>query len=445
MKITIVGAGRIGLHMAKYFTSINQDVYLVDSDSEKLSILESDFNMRTFVGDPTDFKVLKNANAENADIFVSVTADTSDNLVACAMAKSMGAKRTIARVDRYDFMELSKDGLIQRMGVDSVVYPDFLTAEAIVSLLNHPWCRSWNEFDNGSILLTAVSVMDDTPISGRQLKDLASDSRKFHVSALRRNNKTIIPRGNDYILPNDILYITSIPQETDRLLELTGKTPYLIKNVLIMGGSKVAELIAQLASDKFSITIVEKNVERCRKLTETCPDCNIIYGDASEQDVLEESGIFKSEAFVALADSSESNILACLSAKDAGVRKTIGEIEKEQFIDKAEAFQIGTIINKPIITANAIVQLILDGDATSSKCFALTHAEVTRMQIRGHSYLTSAVVKDLKLPTDLTFAGMIRDGKGEIVDGLTVFKEGDEVIVFCLNGSLDKVERLFRK
>lgn len=173
--------------------------------------------MRTFVGDPTDFKILLCANAENADIFVSVTANTSDNLVACAMEKSMGSKRTIARVDRYDFMEFSKKGVVQRMGVDSVVYPDYLAAEAIVSLLKHPWCRSWNEFDNGSILLAAVSVKDDTTISGCQLKDFASDNRNFHVSALRRNNKTIIPRGSDYILPNDILYVTSIQEGINRL------------------------------------------------------------------------------------------------------------------------------------------------------------------------------------------------------------------------------------
>lgn len=445
MKITIVGAGRIGLHLAKYLSSEHQDVYLVDTDSSKLAILESDFNMRTFVGEPTDFKILREAEAENADIFVAVTADTSDNLVACTMAKSMGAKRTIARVERDDFMEAVNEDVVRRMGVDHTVNPDLLAAKTIINSLKHPWCRSWDEFDQGEIILTAVSLAVDAPIVGHQLKDMSADSKLFHVSALRRQNSTIIPRGNDYVMPDDILYITSTAAGISRIMELTGKQSYDISRVVIMGGSKVAELISKLASDVLSITIVEKDLERCRQLTASCPDSDIIYGDASEEEVLIEAGISKADAFIALSDSSESNILSCLTAADAGARKTVAEIEREQFIEKAEGFGVGSIINKPIITANAIYQLILDAGAYSSKCFAMTHADVARMKIKEDSYLTSAPVKDLRLPSELTFAGYISNHAGEIVTGLTHFKGGEEVIVFCLNGALNKVYKLFRK
>lgn len=445
MNITIVGAGRVGLHLAKYFSNEQQDVYLVDTDSEKLAILESDFNMRTFAGVPTDFQILREANVENADIFVALTADTSENLVACAMAKSMGAKRTIARVNRYDYTDPANAGVVRRMGVDRIVYPDLLAAKAIVNSLTHPWCRSWYDFDNGSILLIALSVSEDTPIAGHQIKDFGPDRELFHISALRRSGKTIMPRGTDHILPGDILYITSVPNGEDRVMELAGKNHFDVRNVLVMGGSKVAELTARIAPDKFRFTIIEKEIERCRQLTETCPDANIILGDGSEEEVVEESGIADSGAFVALSDGSECNIISCVMASDAGVKRTIAEIEKEQFISKAETFQIGTVINKPILTANAIFQLILDGDADTSKCFAMTHAEVARLKIGEGSFLTSAPVRDLKIPDELTFAGLIRNGKGEIVNGLTHFRTDDEVIVFCLNGSLDKVEKLFRK
>ena len=445
MNITIVGAGRVGLHLAKYFADEHQDVFLVDNNRDNLSVLESDFNLHTSVGEPIDIKTLRDANAENADIFVAVTADTATNLVTCALAKSMGAKKTIARVDKYDFLEDTNSSVVCNMGVDHVVYPDYLAAQSILSALDHSWSYGWNEFDNGTIVMVAVKVNENAPISGCKLKDMYKQSRNMHISALKRHSSTIIPHGEDYIQPNDILYITTVPEGVEKAMEITGKTNLPIKKVVIMGGSTVAQIVANLASKRYSFVIVEKNIERCRKLTELCQDADIICGDGSELDVLEEAGINNCDAFIALSDSSESNILGCLTAQDIGVKRTVAEIEKENYIAKGETFNIGAIINKPIITANSIFQIILDSDQSSSKCFAMTDAEVAKMEIRGHSSLTKNPVKDLKLPKDLNFAGLIRDGKGEIVTGNTVFQPGDSVIVFCLNGSLEKVEKLFRK
>ena len=212
-----------------------------------------------------------------------------------------------------------------------------------------------------------------------------------------------------------------------------------------MGGSAVSELTTTLCDKKLSFVIVEKNRERCLELTRDCPDCEIICGDASEYDVLEEAGIGKCDAFVALTDNTEANILSCLTATDLGVRKNIAEVEKEQLMPKAESFLIGSIFNKPILTANAIFQIILDSNVDSSKCFALPDAEVGRLQVKANSFLTKDSVMNLKLPREVTFAGMIRGDEGMMVTGTTRFEEGDTVIVFCMAGSLKKVEKLFGK
>ena len=445
MNITIVGAGRVGIHLAKYFINEHQDVYLVDRDIDKLSILESDFNMRTFAGEPVDFKVLREAKADKADIFVAVTAETSENLVACALAKSMGAKKTIARVDKYDFMEPANTGVVKRMGVDHVVFPDLLSAFNVINALEHPWCRSWSDFGEGRIFMAAVSVRPEAPWAGIRLKELFSHSTLMHVSALRCDHSTIIPRGDDIIQPGDILYVTFVPHGLDVVMELAGKTLFPVRKVLILGGSTAAEIVAKISSREYSLVVMEKNLARGRELAANCRNIDVIYGDGSEEDVLEEAGINSCDAFVALSDSSERNILACLTAKEAGVRRTIAEVEKEQFISKAETFNIGSIINKPILTANAIFQIILDSGSVSSRCMAMTDAEVARLIINENSYLATAPVMQLKLPRELTFAGMIRDGHGEIVTGSTQFRPGDDVIVFCLNGALDKVEKLFGK
>lgn len=445
MKITVVGAGRIGMHLAKYFVEENQDVFLVDADRTRLAELEMDYNLRTFCGNPTDFDVLREAGADRCDVFTAVTGNTAENLVACSVAKSMGARKTIARVEDAGYLKEDNRAVLSKMGVDHVVFPDFVAASAVCDALEHSWCTSWYEFNNGEIILIGVRVTDDSPLNGRQLKDLFTESRYFHISAMRRNHATLIPRGDDCILTGDTLYITTMHQWLDKVKLTTGIKDLGIKNVLIVGGSTVAELVTKNADDRFDFVIVEKNMARCRQLSETCGKCDVICGDASRFDVLAEAGIVKSQAFVALMDNTESNILSCLTARDAGVARTVAEVEKEQLIEKAEAFNIDSIINKPVITANSIFQLILDADYNTSKCFVMNDAEVARLSVKPSSYLTSAPVKDLKLPRDLTLAGMIRGGRGMLVTGNTVLESGDSVIVFCLKGSLDKVEKLFRK
>lgn len=445
MKITIVGAGRVGVHLAKYFSDEQQDVFLVDDDPKHLTVLESDFNLRTVIGDPTDFETLRNANSEKADIFVAVTANTPENLVACAMAKSMGAKKTIARVDKYNYLLPTNEVVVKNMGVDHVVFPDFLAAQSVISSLEHGWCRGWSEFENGSIIMVAVAVTESSPIAGKYLKDLFSESRALHVSALRRNHHTIIPGGTDLILPGDVLYVTVTPDGIGKVQELIGITHFDIKKIILMGGSAISELIAQKAPKKFEFTIVEKDPQRCRELMVVCPNVDIICGDGSELDVLEEAGINKCQAFVALTDNTESNILSCLTAEDLGVKKNIAEIEKEQLIAKAESFQLGSFLNKPIITATSIFQLILDSGVDPSKYFAIPDAEIGRLQVKEGSFLTKNQVMNLKLPQGLAFAGLVRDGRGEMVTGTTQFQPGDIVIVFSLPGSLKRVEKLFGK
>lgn len=445
MRITIVGAGRVGIHLAKYFADEQQDVFIVDNNPEHLAVLESDFNLRTFVGEPTDLGTLRDANSDKADIFVAVTADTPENIVACAMAKSMGAKKTIARVDEYAYLLPDNEAVVKKMGVDHVVFPDFLAAQTVISSLEHGWCRAWSEFENGSIIMVAVAVSEEAPIAGKYLKEFFSENRSLHISALRRNHNTLIPVGTDKILPDDVLYVTATPEGIDKIRELTGVSPFEIKNVILMGGSMTAQLAAQLAAGKFDVTIIEKNRDRCRRLMQECPDVDIICGDGSELDVLQEAGINNCDAFVALTDNTEGNILSCLTAHDIGVKKNIAEVEKEQLIAKAESFRIDSIVNKPVITSTSIFQLILDSEIYSSDYLSLPDAEIGRLPVKEGSFLTKQPVMRLKLPHGLTFAGVIRNGQGAMVTGNTILQSGDIVIVICLPGSLKRVEKLFGK
>lgn len=443
MRIVIAGAGEVGSHLAKLLSFENQDIVLVDKDASKLANIDANYNLMTMTGRPTSMQSLRDAGAENCDLFIAVTPYEATNIISCSIAKRLGAEKTVARIDNYEFMNKENRSYFESIGVDSLIYPEYLAAQEIITALKRPWVRHWFELHDGEIILVGVKMRENATLIGMQLRDLAAMQPSFHISAIKRRHQTIIPRGDDYIKDNDILYFTTTRDHVDDLLEICGKINYDVRNVLIMGGSRIAIRTVALAGDDFEFKIIDDNIDVCRSLAEQCPDCEVIHGDARDIEVLREEGIGDVDAFIALTDSSETNILACLMAKEFGVVKTIAEVENLQFISEAEGLNIGTTINKKLLASSTIFQLLLDADSSTSKCHALLNAEVAEIEVRPHSKITRGAVKDLSLSRDMTIAGLIRNGKGMLVTGNTVIEPGDHVVVFCLSGALHKVEKLF--
>ncbi len=443
MKIVIAGAGEVGSHLAKLLSSEEQDIMVVDTDAERLAKLDANYNLMTIVGNPTSFAALREARAADCDLFIAVTPYESNNIVACSIAKNLGAVTTVARIDSYDFMNPDNAAHVRHMGVDRVIYPEYLAAEEIITALRRTWVRNWFELHNGRIILAGVKLRAQAPIVGMKLKDFAFTNRNFHVSAIKRNHETIIPRGDDRMEVGDILYFTTTRDHIDELVELTGKTRHRIRRVIIMGGSNIAIRLVNLGAEEFKFKIIEADEARCRKLPQKCPDCEIIHGDARDTDLLADIGIADTDAFVALTDSSETNILSCLTAKEFGVKKTVADVETIQFISQAENLNIGKTVNKKLLASSTIFQLLLDSDSSTAKCLALADAEVAELEAREGSRITRSAVKDLKIPRELTLAGLIRGDEGMLITGNTVIQPGDHGLVFCLQGALHKVERLF--
>lgn len=443
MKIVIAGAGEVGSHLAKLLSNEEEDILVLDENQERLAVLDANYNLMTVVGNPTSFAGLRDAGVADCDLFIAVTPYESNNIVACSIAKNLGARKTVARIDTYDFMNPANASHVKHIGVDRVIYPEYLAAEEIITSLRHSWVRNWFELHDGSILLAGIKLREGAPLAGMQLKEFASGHRNFHVSAIKRNHETIIPRGDDTMKPGDILYITTTREHLADLPALCGKTSHRVRRVLIMGGSKMAVRLVNLAGDRFRFKIIEKDLDVCRRLPAKCPDCEIIHGDARDTDLLADIGIDEFDAFAALTDSSETNILTCLTAKEMGVKKTVANVENIQFISQAENLNIGTVVNKKLLASSSIFQLLLDADANTSKCLALADAEVAELEVHTGSRIAGIPVKDLRLNRQMTLAGLIRDGQGMLITGNTVLRPGDRVLVFCLAGWLHKVEKLF--
>lgn len=417
----------------------------MDENEEKLSRMESNFDLMTVNVSPTSISGLKEAGVAGADLFIAVTPDESRNMTACMLATSLGAKKTVARIDNYEYLLPKHKEFFAKLGVDSLIYPEMLAAKDIVDAVKMSWIRQWWEFAGGALILIGTKMRSTAEILDVPLHELGGRNIPFHIVAIKRGNETIIPRGDDTIQLNDIVYFTTTKKYIPYIRKISGKEHYAdIRNVMIMGGSRIAVRATQYMPDYMKVKIIESNMSRCNRLTELVDDdVMVINGDGRDMDLLMEEGIKNTEAFVALTDSSETNILACLAAKRMGVTKTVAEVENVDYINMAESLDIGTVINKKFIAASHIYQMMLDADVSNVKCLTIANADVAEFIVKPGSRITKCAIKDMGLPKGATIGGLIRNGEGILVTGNTIVQPDDHVVVFSLEMMIKKLEKFF--
>lgn len=445
MKIIIAGAGAVGTHLAKLLSGEKQDIILMDDDEERLGRLGSNFDLLAVNISPTSISGLKEAGVAGADLFIAVTPDESRNMTACMLATSLGAKKTVARINNYEYLLPKHKEFFAKLGVDSLIYPEMLAAKEIVDAVKMSWIRQWWEFAGGALVLLGTKMKETAEILNVPLHELGGRNIPFHIVAIKRGSETIIPRGDDTIILNDIVYFTTTKKYIPYIRKIAGKENEAdIRNVMIMGGSRIAVRTVQYMPEYMRTKIIESDFNRCNRLTELVDDkVMIINGDGRDMELLLEEGIKNTEAFVALTGNSETNILACLAAKRLGISKTVAEVENIDYISMAESLDIGTVINKKLIAASHIYQMMLDADVSNVKCLTFANADVAEFTVKAGSRITRSQVKDVGLPKGATIGGLIRNGEGILVTGNTTIMENDHVVVFCLGMMIKKLEKFF--
>ena len=368
MKIIIGGAGAVGRHLAKLLSKDHQDCVLIDEYMDRLEGLESRYDIMTLQGSPTSIRTLKEAGVENADLFVGVMTAESRNMNACMIAHNLGAKKTVARIDNIEYMSPSLKPLFEQMGISSLIYPEVLAAIDIVSGLKMSWARQRLDIHGGALILLGIKLRDTCEILNRPLRELCGPDDPYHIVAIKRDDETLIPGGNDELRVNDIAYFMTTREYIPYIRQISGKEHYAdVKNVIIMGGGKTSVRVALTAPDYMNLKIIELDEQRCERLNELLNDVDtlVIHGDGRDLGLLQEEGIQNTQAFVALTGNAETNILACLTAKRLGVRKTVAMVENLDYVDMAESLDIGTIINKKTLAASHIYQALC-------RCFQCT-------------------------------------------------------------------------
>ncbi|MCQ2166092.1 MAG: Trk system potassium transporter TrkA [Bacteroidales bacterium] len=452
MKIVIVGAGEVGAHLAKMLSGGAHDITVIDSDAVRLQALSAAADIIAVEGNPVSIEVLKQAEADKADLFIAVYPSSSQNVnvVSALLAKKMGSKKVTARINNEEYLSYDNRYLFTEMGIDLLFYPEKIAAGEILDLLTRTAATDSLDFGRGKLQMAVFKLVDESPIIDMTLQEFAKSAPagnlQFRVVAISRNEETFIPKSDTRFKYNDLLFIIAKREGIEPLMQYIGKSNIAVRSVMIMGGSPIGEMVARsLAERGFVVKIIDNDKQRCAQLSESLPDSvMVINGDGRDSDLLVDENIRNFDAFVALTKSSEANILACVAAKKMGMGRTIAQVENLEYISLAEGMGVDAVINKKLITAGRIFKFTLSDKVRFVKYMSGTNAEIIEFIVSPESRITKAALKDLDFPENAIIGGVIRGGDSFIAVGDTKIQAYDRVAVFAMPDSVKEVDKWFK-
>lgn len=444
MRIVIAGAGEVGTHLAKLLSREDMEISLLDANPERLGDLDANYDLLTKAGSPTSIHDLTDIGVCDADLFIAVTPTEAENISSCLIANQLGAKKTLARIDNYEYLIPENKQIFERMGLNHLIYPEVLAADEIVEALKINWMRYHIPLCDGALELCVVKVRDNAEVVNKKFSSGFFNHGFYRVVAIKRGQETIIPRGGDEIKADDMVYVVCVKENMKILREHMGKQKRDIRNIIVYGGSRIAQKTVQELPDGLNIKILESDRDACYHLSDKVNNALIVNADGSDTNVLQAEGIQDADAFIAVTGRSEANIFACLAAKRFGVRKTIAEVENIDYIPLAEALDIGTVLNKKTIAAAYIYQMLLDASVLNVRNLTSADAEIVEFVAAEGHRITKHKIRELDLPEEVNIGAIVRAGEAVLVNGETLILPGDQVVVFCKQQAIRQMERFFK-
>lgn len=445
MKIVIAGAGEMGSHLARMLSGNGHDITIIDSDQKLLSEVGSLADVITVEGDSTTFAVLREASVRKCDLFIAVNHEENDNVVAAMLAKKLGARKSIARIDNNEYLEPNNKEIFIEMGIDYLFYPEKVAAREVINLLGHTSTTEYVDFSSGKLSLVVFRLEPASSLIGRELTGFSEDDAplSYRTVAITRAGQTIIPRGGERFAEGDTVYVIARQDAVKEVMEFSGQTNVRIKNMMILGGSRIGVRIAMELQEEVNIKLIDYNADKAYRLAELLDKTLIINEDGRNTEAMLEEGLANMDAFVAVTGRSETNILTAMLAKRMGVKKVIAEVENMNYINLAESIGIDTIINKKLVTASNIFRFTMSTDVQAIKCLMGSDAEVLEFIVKPNSPATKNRIRDLGLPEDVIVGGIVRGDKVFIAVGSTEINAYDRVVVFAMPASVARIGTFF--
>jgi len=446
MKIVIAGAGAIGFHLAKLLEKENQDITLIDNNSEVLEGVANKLDVMTLHGNATSIDILKEAEVSKANLFIAVTTSQETNLLIAILAKQKGAKTTIARVSNPEFLNASQKSYFAKIGIDQIISPNHLASKEIKRLIERASLTDIFDFENGKISVAGFTIDGNSPLIGQPISSIDESQENFEYRgvALLRNHKTIIPKNHTILQKGDHLYLSIISQNVDNVLPFLGRQKKDIKKVMIVGDTTLALDTAKNLQNDYHVTLVVKNKSTAKRFLNSLEKTLIIIGDPGSKDLLEQEGLAHMDAFIAVTPNTEINILSSLLAEDSGVYKTIALVDNEVYTHISQNIGVDTIINKKLIAANNIFRYVRKGHIKAIAQLHGVDAEIIEFEITKENHVTRKTLGELNLRvSSIIIAGVVRGEQSIIPSKDFMLKKGDKVIVFALPESIKHVESYF--
>ena len=448
MKIVIAGAGEVGFHLAKLLSLESLDITLIDVDKQRLKYAESHLDIKTIKGNCVSISLLEDARVGKADLFIAVTAEETTNITVAALSKQLGCKKTIARISTLEFLKSNDDINFNSLGVDELISPEYLAAEEIIQLLDQSAFFNNHKFDDGALTLIGTTLDDGAPFVGKNVMEAAMVFQDIHfmpIAIQRKGNQlSIIPRGDTVFKEGDNVFFITLREGVKEIYKLIGKTKTPIKNIMILGGGKIALNTAKkLSKTNINVSLIEQNKEKALDLADKLPEVMVINGDGRNLELLEEENLNSMDAFISVTGNSETNIMSCLMANSKEIGKTIALVENMDYFKLSHSIGIDNLINKKLLTANAIFRYIRKGDVVEMTTINNLDVEILEFLVHENSEVSNTKIKDLDFPRSAIIGGVIKDNKGIIALGDYIILPEDRVVVCCLPEAVEKVESLF--
>ena len=437
MKIIVLGAGKVGKTLIKHMSNEDHDIIVVDQNATKVEEVVNQYDVIGVVGNGGSYDILMEAGAEDANLIICVTASDELNILAGLMAKKMGTRHTIARVRNPDYSS-QRDFMRNQLGFSMIVNPELEAASEIRRVLSFPSAVKVDTFSRGKVELAEFFVEDHSRLNGVELNQLHKITKtNILVCAVSHNEDVIIPDGNYAIKPGDHLYITGTHRDLSKFCLDIGVITSRIKNVIIIGGGKIAYYLSkQLSTQGIKVKIIEKDKNRCQVLAEKLPYVTIIHGDGSDDELLNEEGIENTDAVLALTGLDEENIVLSLSAKSLYHKKTIAKVTRMNYTGLSDVLKVDSIVAPKKIVASQIIRYVRakmnkDHDSAVKTLYKIVDGEVEAVEFKvtEHFKFLHKTINEMKIKEHVLVAAIIRKNEVIVPKGNTAMELNDYVII----------------
>lgn len=448
MNIIILGAGEVGFYLAKNLSSEGHNIVIIDNDPEKIQKINESLDVMSIHGEGTGMQNLKRAGIDNADMLVAVTSTDESNLIACMIAKKFGVKTKIARVRSTDYS--SPDFVLtpEEMGTDMMINPELEAANEITQLIRYPQAFDMLEFCGGRIILVGILIEEHSTVIGKTLSEIVPHFGEltFRAVAISRDGQTIIPQGNEKVKVGDRFYVVVKREMINEIFRLSAGEIKEIHNIMILGGGKIGRQVAENLSEvkHINVKLIETNKEKSRLIAEKLTNTLVVHGDGTDIDLLAQEGIVEMDAFIALTDDDENNIVSSLLARHLHVKRTITLVSRGDYMPIIKTIGLDVAVNMRLITSNSILRFIRSGSIVSLNTLKGIEAETIEFEISDNCKVANKRLRDIKFPSGVIVGALIHEGNEVSVPvGDSIIKPGDRAIVFTLPQSVRQVEKMF--